>query len=56
MVDVDFSEFKPADDSQDDNGQLDLEQVKQIFVIDVAGIKGQEKIQNTLWLSHISAQ
>lgn len=56
MVEADFSEFKPADDSKDDNGQLDLDQVKQIFVMDVAGISGQEKIPKTLWLGRISAK
>ena len=56
MVEADFSDFKPSDDSKDDNDQLDLEQVKQIFVMDAAGLLGQGKGENTLWLGRISAK
>ena len=56
MVEADFAEFKPADDSKDDNDQLDLDQVKQIFIMDVAGMAGIGKGDNTLWLGRISAK
>ncbi len=56
MVEADFASFKPANDSKDDNAQLDLDQVKQIFVMEVAGVLGQSKGENTLWLGRISAK
>ncbi len=56
MVDADFADFKPSDDSKDNNNQLDLDQVKQIFVMDAAGLIGQGKGDNTLWLGRIIAK
>lgn len=48
-----FADFKPADDSKDDNNQLDLDQVKQILIIDASGMLGGGEGENTLWLSQI---
>ncbi len=48
-----FKDFKPADDSKDNNNRLDLDQVKQLLIIDLTGLIGQANTLNTLWLNHI---
>jgi len=50
-----FADFKPADDSKDNNGKLDLDQVKQILILDVAGPINQVDQENTLWLTNLRA-
>ena len=48
-----FSDFKVADDSKDNNNRLDLDQVKQLLILDLTGVIGQANTPNTLWLNHI---
>ena len=53
---VNFSAMKPAQDSRDDNNQLDLEKVKQILIVDISGLAGGGGGENTLWLGDIRAR
>ena len=50
-----FTDMKAADDSKDTNDKLDLDQVKQIVVLDIAGAVNQVDQENTLWLSNLRA-
>lgn len=52
---INFSEFKASDDSHDDNGKLDLDQVTQILFLDASGILDQADADNTLWINNIRA-
>lgn len=54
-VSLSFADFKPSDDSKDDNGKLDLGQVKSLIVIDASGLFGSGSGQNTLWLGNLLA-
>jgi hypothetical protein len=54
---IPFRDFSLADDSPpDSDGQLDLNQLKTLTIVDISGLinKGQEK--NTLWLGPIRAR
>lgn len=55
-IDLAFADFKAADDSKDDNDRLDLKQVKQIAVFDIAGMLAMSEGENTLWLKALRAQ
>ncbi len=48
-----FAAFTPADDSKDNNNRLDLDQVKQILIIDASGMMGLDGGDNTLWIHPI---
>jgi hypothetical protein len=50
-----FTEMKPADDSKDTNSKLDLDQVKQILILDMSGMINQVDQENTLWLGNLKA-
>ncbi|BCM91377.1 hypothetical protein IAD21_03249 [Abditibacteriota bacterium] len=51
-----FDDFKRSDDSKDDDDRLDVEQVKQLFIIDASAMIGQCEGENTLWLSQLRAK
>lgn len=69
---LNFADFKTSPDSNDTNDQLDLEQVKQILIVDISGIMGgapeamlppemdipgeETAYDNTLWLNSMLAQ
>ncbi len=48
-----FADFKVADDSKDDNNRLDLEQVKQVLLLDLTGLMGLAEGDNTLWINQL---
>ena len=51
-----FADFKPADDSKDDNATLDLNQIKSVMVLDLSGmIDNAADADNTLWISGLRA-
>jgi hypothetical protein len=49
-----WSEFNPDGESKDDNGKLDPGQIKQILIIDLAGMSG-DGTANSLWLGTVRA-
>ena len=54
-VELPFSEFTASEDSKDDNGKLDLDQVKSILILDISGGLENADSDNTLWLGVIRA-
>jgi hypothetical protein len=52
---VSFADFKPAQDSKDDNNRLDLDQVTQVLFIDATGLLDNTDADNTLWINGIRA-
>ncbi len=50
-----LAEFTAAQDSKDDNDKLDLDQVKQLVILDVTGWFGGADADNTLWLNNFRA-
>ena len=54
-VQIIYSDMKAADDSKDTNGKLDLDQVKQILFIDLAGPLNQADGENTIWINNLRA-
>ncbi len=50
-----LAELTAAQDSKDDNDKLDLDQVKQLVIIDVTGWFGGADTDNTLWLNNFRA-
>ena len=55
-VAANFAEFKPSDDSTDANGQLDLDQVSRLILVDISGFIGASNGDNALWLSAVRAK
>ncbi|RYG72839.1 hypothetical protein EON80_03775 [bacterium] len=51
-----FADFKASDDSKDNNGQLNLDQVKQLLFIDFSGMLGAETGDNVLSIQQIRAK
>jgi hypothetical protein len=51
---VDLSEMAAAEDSKDDNGKLDLDQVKQMTILDITALIDAPG-RNTLWIGPVSA-
>lgn len=47
-----LSEFKLSEGKQDENGKLDMDQVKQLTLADISGLQGQPG-QNTIWLDDL---
>jgi hypothetical protein len=52
---VNFSEFKPGDDSKDKNAPLDLTKIHQVLFIDVSGFVDSADTDNTLWINNLRA-
>ncbi|MGQ9732634.1 MAG: hypothetical protein ACUVX8_15355 [Candidatus Zipacnadales bacterium] len=50
---VPLTEFALADDSQDENNALDIEQVKELLFADISFISQNAVLTNTLWLDDI---
>jgi hypothetical protein len=50
----DLASFTLSDDSQDENGQLDLTQVKELSIADVSVLSGKTVPTNTLWLDDLT--
>lgn len=50
-----FTDFTQAEDSHDDNGKLDLDQVVKIMIIDATGFSTKVEQDNTLWINEIRA-
>ena len=68
-ITLNFADFKTSDDSNDDNNQLDLDQVRQLLVVDISGVMGGAPPmvapgmpgelpgnENTLWLNALRAK
>ena len=55
-VNLEMATFKPADDSRDNNGRLDLGEVKQLLILDAAGLLKLRQGDNTLWLGAVRAR
>ena len=53
IVELALAEFTLGDDSQDENGQLDVTQVKQILIGDISALAQAPVALNTLWLDDI---
>jgi hypothetical protein len=45
--------FKLADDSKDENGQLDADQLKELTLADLSVLTGAATAKNTLWLDEV---
>lgn len=52
---LNLADFKPAQDSKDNNDHLDTDQIFQIVLIDLTGAMEQVERDNTLWLNHLHA-
>jgi len=50
LVSIDLSEMTLGDDSTDENGQLDMDQVKELTLADVSMMVGKPVSTNTLWI------
>jgi hypothetical protein len=50
-----FADFKPADDSKDASGKLELGNVKSIVIVDVSGLVDGANKDNTLWIGNLLA-
>jgi hypothetical protein len=50
----DLASFTLSDDSQDENGRLDLTQVKELSIADVSVLSGKTVPTNTLWLDDLT--
>ena len=49
-----LSDFTLADDSRDDNGKLDADQIKQISIADVTNLMGGSEAEEThLWVDNV---
>lgn len=53
LVDIDLSKMTLGDDSADENGKLDLDQVKELTLADVSLIVGKPVSVNTLWIDDV---
>jgi hypothetical protein len=53
LVDIDLSELTLGDDSTDENGHLDLDQVKELTLADVSMLTGKPVPVNTLWIDDV---
>ncbi len=52
-VNVPLTDFALADDSTDENGRLDLDQLKEFLIADLSGALGTPTGANTLWLDNL---
>jgi len=55
QVKIDFAAFEASPDSQDENGRLDPEQIKNFAITDLRSILMGTSIENTLWIDDICA-
>ncbi|MBM3473459.1 MAG: hypothetical protein FJX75_09340 [Armatimonadetes bacterium] len=53
LIDIDLSTMTLGDDSQDENGQFDLDQVKELSLADVSMLTGKPVSVNTLWIDDV---
>jgi hypothetical protein len=51
-----ISDMKISDDSPDKGAKLDLSQVKQMVILDIAGFTSSSDQDNTLWIGPITAK
>ena len=54
VTELPLSEFTLGDDSEDENGKLDIAQAKQLMVGDISAIAGAPTTINTLWLDDVT--
>jgi hypothetical protein len=55
-VTLPYAQFNASNDSRDENGRLDLEQVQQLLILDTAAFTGEgEGDDNVVWLSNLRA-
>ncbi len=54
-IDVNFADFKPAEDSKDKNQRLDLDQIEQIGFLDISGALGAPGGENTFNINNLRA-
>jgi hypothetical protein len=52
-LEVPFDQLALGDDSTDENGQLDLDQIKELTIVDISLMTGTPVQVNTLWLDDI---
>jgi hypothetical protein len=52
---LDYAQMSQADDSKDANNKLDLDQVRQITILDITGFAGAPEGENTLWVGPVRA-
>jgi hypothetical protein len=52
-VRIPLADFKLADDSTDENGKLDMDQLKELLIVDVSAAVGTPVTANTLWLDDV---
>jgi len=54
QVSLTMGDFTLADDSQDENGRLDPDQIKQISVADISSLAGGGEVdENRLWIDQV---
>ena len=52
---LNLADFKPAQDSKDNNDHLDTDQIFQVVLIDLTGATEAVDRENTLWINHLRA-
>jgi len=52
-VELALAEFTLSEDSEDENGQLDITQAKQILIADISVLTGAPVALNTIWLDDL---
>jgi len=52
---INYTQLRLGDDSQDENGQLDPEQIKSLVLVDLSALTTLQETQNTLWLDDVIA-
>ncbi len=52
---INYTQLRLGDDSQDENGQLDPDQVKSLGLVDLSALTTLQETQNTLWLDDVIA-
>jgi hypothetical protein len=54
-VSVKLTDLSPADDSNDTNGKLDLDQVYMVSILEITGPTDMVEFDNTLWINNVRA-
>ena len=54
-ITIDFKDLNAADDSKDDNGKFDADQVSQLVFLEVTGMIDRADGENTLWIGNLRA-
>ncbi len=52
---INYTQLRLGDDSQDENGQLDPDQIKSVALVDLSALTTFQDSQNTLWLDDVIA-